>query len=388
MMYDFQHQTTEYTKKHQRKKRWRRIVLGLASVVVFCTTYALILPAITMEEAFCGITEHVHTEACYTQADPVEEKQLVCTVDPSDYHEHSEECYDTEGNLICGLEEKPQHVHTEECYEVVEVPSDTEILTCGMQEHTHTKACYADPTIDVETPQIWEQTMQDAPLTGEWRNDLLAVAQTQLGYQESQNNYIVMEDGATTRGYTRYGAWDGNPYEEWCASFVSFCLHYADVPVEKFPQDNNCVTWMQTLQEKEYDLYMPARQEAEDGSEKLYTPSAGDMVFFTWDQNDSADHIGIVSEVIPADEEEPAKIITIEGNKSDEVAYHTYELGSEEILGYGTLPQQDFTCGKEGHVHTDDCYAADEELTCTIEEHIHTDVCEELSGDEETEEQA
>ncbi len=360
----------------------------LASVVVFCTTYALILPAITMEEAFCGITEHVHTEACYTQADPVEEKQLVCTVDPSDYHEHSEECYDTEGNLICGLEEKPQHVHTEECYEVVEVPSDTEILTCGMQEHTHTKACYADPTIDVETPQIWEQTMQDSPLTGEWRNDLLAVAQTQLGYRESQKNYIVLEDGATTRGYTRYGAWDGNPYEEWCASFVSFCLHYADVPEEKFPQDNNCVTWMQTLQEKAYDLYQSAATENEDGMTETYMPTPGDLVFFTWYQNDSADHIGIVSEVIPADEEEPAKIITIEGNKSDEVAYHTYELGSEEILGYGTLPQQDFTCGKEGHVHTDDCYDADEELTCTIEEHIHTDVCEELSGDEETEEQA
>ena len=360
----------------------------LASVVVFCTTYALILPAITMEEAFCGITEHVHTEACYTQADPVEEKQLVCTVDPSDYHEHSEECYDTEGNLICGLEEKPQHVHTEECYEVVEVPSDTEILTCGMQEHTHTKACYADPTIDVETPQIWEQTMQDAPLTGEWRNDLLAVAQTQLGHRESQKNYIVLEDGATTRGYTRYGAWDGNPYEEWCASFVSFCLHYADVPEEKFPQDNNCVTWMQTLQEKAYDLYQSAATENEDGMTETYMPTPGDLVFFTWDQNDSADHIGIVSEVIPADEEEPAKIITIEGNKSDEVAYHTYELGSEEILGYGTLPQQDFTCGKEGHVHTDDCYGADEELTCTIEEHIHTDVCEELPGDEETEEQA
>lgn len=385
---DVNNQAETYTREHRKKRRWRKVMTFLASVVVFCTTYALILPAITMEEAFCGITEHVHTEACYTQADPVEEKQLVCTVDPSDYHEHSEECYDTEGNLICGLEEKPQHVHTEECYEVVEVPSDTEILTCGMQEHTHTKACYADPTIDMETPQTWEQTMQDSPLTGEWRNDLLAVAQTQLGYRESQKNYIVLEDGATTRGYTRYGAWDGNPYEEWCASFVSFCLHYADVPEDQFPQDNNCVTWMQTLQEKAYDLYQSAATENEDGMTETYMPTPGDLVFFTWDQNDSADHIGIVSEVIPADEEEPAKIITIEGNKSDEVAYHTYELGSEEILGYGTLPQQDFTCGKEGHVHTDDCYGADEELTCTIEEHIHTDVCEELPGDEETEEQA
>ncbi|MDY3238656.1 MAG: fibro-slime domain-containing protein [Anaerovoracaceae bacterium] len=350
--------------------------MGLASVVVFCTTYALILPAITMEEAYCGITEHVHTEDCYSQADTVEEKQLVCTIDPADFHEHTADCYDEEGNLICGQEEKPQHVHTDACYEMVEVPSDTKILTCGMEEHTHTKACFADSAVDVETPQIWEQTMADAPLTGEWRNDLLAVAQTQLGYQESQNNYIVMADGETTRGYTRYGAWDGNPYEEWCASFVSFCLHYADVPEEKFPQDNNCSTWIETLKEEEFDLYIPAREEAEDGSETVYTPTAGDLVFFTWNQNDSADHIGIVSEVIPAEGEESAKIITIEGNKSDEVAYHTYTLDSAEILGYGILPEQDLVCGKKGHVHTESCSDADGNLTCEQEEHIHTAICD------------
>lgn len=376
MMYDFQQQKTEYTKMHHRKKRWRRVVMGLASVVVFCTTYALILPAITMEEAYCGIAEHVHTEACYSQVDTVEEKQLVCTIDPADYHEHAAECYDAEGNLICGQEERPQHIHTEECYEMVEVPSDTKTLTCGMEEHTHTKACFADSAVDVETPQIWEQTMADAPLTGEWRNDLLAVAQTQLGYQESQNNYIVMEDGETTRGYTRYGAWDGNPYEEWCASFVSFCLHYADVPEGKFPQDNNCSTWMETLQGEEYNLYIPAREEAEDGSETVYTPSAGDLVFFTWNQNDSADHIGIVAEVIPAEGEESAKIITIEGNKSDEVAYHTYAPDSEEILGYGILPEQDLVCGKKGHVHIESCSDADGNLTCEQEEHIHTAICD------------
>ena len=269
---------------------------------------------------------------------------------------------------------------------MVEVPSDTKILTCGMEEHTHTKACFADSAVDVETPQIWEQTMADAPLTGEWRNDLLAVAQTQLGYQESQNNYIVMADGETTRGYTRYGAWDGNPYEEWCASFVSFCLHYADVPEEKFPQDNNCSTWMETLREKEYNLYIPAREEAEDGSETVYTPTAGDLVFFTWEQNDSADHIGIVSEVIPAEDEEPAKIITIEGNKSDEVAYHTYALDSEEILGYGILPEQDLVCGKKGHVHAETCFDADGNLNCELEEHIHTAICDAEQEEENAEE--
>lgn len=42
-------QTAKYARKHRRKKRWYRVVTCLAAVVVFCTTYALILPAITLE---------------------------------------------------------------------------------------------------------------------------------------------------------------------------------------------------------------------------------------------------------------------------------------------------------------------------------------------------
>ncbi len=39
----------KYSKAHRRRKRWRRAVTVLAAIVVFCTTYALILPAVTME---------------------------------------------------------------------------------------------------------------------------------------------------------------------------------------------------------------------------------------------------------------------------------------------------------------------------------------------------
>ena len=53
-------QATEYAKRHYRKKRWQKVVTVLAAVVVFCTTYALILPAITMEKD-CQIPEHTHT---------------------------------------------------------------------------------------------------------------------------------------------------------------------------------------------------------------------------------------------------------------------------------------------------------------------------------------
>ena len=40
----------QYVKAHQKRKRWQQVVTAMACVVVFCTVYALILPAITMEK--------------------------------------------------------------------------------------------------------------------------------------------------------------------------------------------------------------------------------------------------------------------------------------------------------------------------------------------------
>ena len=51
--------------RNRRKRALKKFVSVMACVVVFCTTYALILPAITMENtAFCGMEEHVHSEEC------------------------------------------------------------------------------------------------------------------------------------------------------------------------------------------------------------------------------------------------------------------------------------------------------------------------------------
>ena len=60
------------------KKVWKRIVTVLACVVVFVTTYALILPAITVSgKAYCGNEEHEHGASCY-------EKKQVCTMSEDD----------------------------------------------------------------------------------------------------------------------------------------------------------------------------------------------------------------------------------------------------------------------------------------------------------------
>lgn len=65
---DIHSQAEQLNKKHRRKRTWYKILSVPICLVVFVTTYALILPAITMEstpDTYCGIAEHVHTDACY-----------------------------------------------------------------------------------------------------------------------------------------------------------------------------------------------------------------------------------------------------------------------------------------------------------------------------------
>ncbi len=51
--------------RSRRYRMWKKIVGALACVVVFCTVYALILPAITLEKApQCGEAGHTHSAAC------------------------------------------------------------------------------------------------------------------------------------------------------------------------------------------------------------------------------------------------------------------------------------------------------------------------------------
>ena len=64
---------TQMTKRSRYRSFWRKFVRVMACIVVFCTTYALILPAITMDqEWYCGFQAHVHTEECWTETTLVE----------------------------------------------------------------------------------------------------------------------------------------------------------------------------------------------------------------------------------------------------------------------------------------------------------------------------
>ena len=305
-----------------------------AQPVLVCTKPEIVLHRHTPDcfdadgKLICGqtqILEHRHSDACFeTVAEPVDTGTLTCT---DTTHVHTARCYGT-WELVCGQEE---HTHSEACKpeETVFCGKDAHThgeacrdengeLVCGTEEHTHSLACYADSGADVETAELWEQTFAGVTLTGNWRQDTIAIAETQLGYTESTKNYVVAEDGETVKGYTRYGAWCEEPYGDWNVMFLTFCLHYAGV--EGVPPDRDCGGWVTSWA----DAFEPAQS---------HTPAAGDLVLFDRDGDGTADRAGLVAQITDSG------FAAMEGDAEDAVRLLTYGADDPGILGYINLPE-------------------------------------------------
>ena len=129
----------QYAKQNQGRRIWRKIVQAMACVVVFCTTYALILPAITMEKNPCDLEEHTHGESCYAKVGSDTVTMLACTYETLGVHVHTSDCYDGEKRLICGQADYLIHEHNEDCLD------EDGTIVCQLPEvsaHVHTDACY------------------------------------------------------------------------------------------------------------------------------------------------------------------------------------------------------------------------------------------------------
>ena len=142
------------------------------------------------------------------------------------------------------------------------------------------------------------------------------------------------DDSIVTVALSQIGNVGGQPYwswygfeshVEWCACFVSWCANecgYIDSGV--IPKFAGCVNGVQWFKD---------RGQWQDGS---FEPSAGQIIFFDWDnkgssgpQDGQSDHVGIVEKC------ENGIVYTIEGNSGDSCRQNQYPVGYYEILGYG-----------------------------------------------------
>lgn len=276
--------------RKRKKRSWRRVTNALSCLIVFCTTYALILPALTLEteaqQFYCDKEEHKHTEDCYHSKDPLCGKEEGESVEG---HVHDDSCYEIKQTLICPLEESEEHVHDESCFQQEQVliceKEESESIeghehspkcylsvdpVCGKEEHTHSKECTSNKDLK-EKKEDWENSIPET-LSDKLDEKIVQIAKSQKDYKEVKENFELDSDGKE-HYYTRYGEWYGKPYEDWNIMFASFVLHYAGIKNEQIPYGHDWNEWIEDLSKKE--LFEP----------EGYAPQNGDLIFFK-DQKD------------------------------------------------------------------------------------------------------
>lgn len=144
------------------------------------------------------------------------------------------------------------------------------------------------------------------------RENMLKIAESQVGYRETAENH------------TKYGKWYGMDGQAWCAMFVSWCARRAGVPQSVIPNFASCT-------------YGGMKWFREQGRWKNadYTPRSGDLVFFDWEEEDGSGRDGQAEHVAIVEYATGDTIYTIEGNTDNEMVERRERPRNEDILGFG-----------------------------------------------------
>ena len=116
-----------------------------------------------------------------------------------------------------------------------------------------------------------------------------------------------------------YWSWYGfNSRVEWCACFVSWCYGQMGLSEPRFAAcQSQGIPWFQS--------------HGQWGGRDYANIAPGDAIFFDWDLDGSADHVGIV---IGTD---GSRVYTVEGNSGDACKIRSYDVNYECIKGYGLM---------------------------------------------------
>ena len=207
--------------------------------------------------------------------------------------------------------------------------------------------------------------LTDVTLTGDNPTDVIAIALSQLGYRESNSvddlGGLTGGDGNFTEYNYNFGDFSSGYGYHWCAAFVSFCLLQSHThnlnKLKDWCRDHSgddkyiwrelgCEKWRVALKSMGYFRTSVAHQATNSQGLKdtyvaEYTPTSGDLIFFTENPFKTASHIGIVLYT------EGDKIYTIEGNTDsqdqlqsdgDGVYIKSYDINDSHITGYADMP--------------------------------------------------
>lgn len=324
-------QAAQFYQNRRRKQLWYRVVSGMACVVVFCTVYALILPAITLEkEPLCGLEEHTHTEDCYTTQTVWPSTAYLCDEESLLGHTHDETCYDEDDHLICGYADFVVHTHDDSCND------RNGDLVCPLpeiEEHEHDRYCYRSTAV-------------------------LTCEQEETGHIHDKTCYTSVR-GELNCGMEEF---EGHAHTDDCYQWTDVLSCGREEDLEGHIHSADCYTTVTELICGEDEITLHTHDEGcfDEGGNLI----CGKLQVLEH-QHDGTCAVKM--------EGEPEEVQVLICDKEEHT--HTDACYEEEVpLNSGTV-EQVYICGLEEHTHDETCYDESGELICGLEEHVHDERC-------------
>ena len=209
----------------------------------------------------------------------------------------------------------------------VEVPYNYYILIVTLTSKPISSVASELLTPDqLEMYQVYRQTLGNKPLIfgggSADTSDSESLAGVEFVNGTRPGNQAVVDIAKSQVGNVGgqpYWSWYGfTSRVEWCACFVSWCYGQMGLTEPRFAAcQSQGIPWFQS--------------HGQWGGRDYANIAPGDAIFFDWDLDGSADHVGIVVGT------DGSRVYTVEGNSGDACKIKSYSLTYECIKGYGLM---------------------------------------------------
>ena len=209
----------------------------------------------------------------------------------------------------------------------VEVPYNYYILNVTLTSKPISSVASELLTPDqLEMYQVYRQTLGNKPLIfgggSADTSDSESLAGVEFVNGTRPGNQAVVDIAKSQVGNVGgqpYWSWYGfNSRVEWCACFVSWCYGQMGLSEPRFAAcQSQGIPWFQS--------------HGQWGGRDYANIAPGDAIFFDWDLDGSADHVGLVVGT------DGSRVYTVEGNSGDACKIKSYSLSYECIKGYGLM---------------------------------------------------
>lgn len=209
----------------------------------------------------------------------------------------------------------------------VEVPYNYYILNVTLTSKPISSVASELLTPDqLEMYQVYRQTLGNKPLIfgggSADTSDSESLAGVEFVNGTRPGNQAVVDIAKSQVGNVGgqpYWSWYGfNSRVEWCACFVSWCYGQMGLSEPRFAAcQSQGIPWFQS--------------HGQWGGRDYANIASGDAIFFDWDLDGRADHVGIVVGT------DGSRVYTVEGNSGDACKIKSYSLTYECIKGYGLM---------------------------------------------------